>query len=105
MTLDEVEGSLGYIVGKKVGVPDGRSIAFHLTGPLERDLYVVVDGRAKVVQHLEHPDVELTTDSLTFVQLAAGRIDPDPLIESGVVHWNGDAELGGRAARNLAFTM
>jgi uncharacterized protein (TIGR03083 family) len=56
MTLDEVEGSLGYIVGKKVGLPDGRSIAFHLAGPLERDLYVVVDGRAKVVQHLEHPD-------------------------------------------------
>jgi hypothetical protein len=42
---------------------------------------------------------------LTFVQLAAGRLDPDPLIEAGVVHWTGDAELGGRAARNLAFTM
>jgi uncharacterized protein (TIGR03083 family) len=105
MTLDEVQGSLGYIVGKKVGLPDGHSIAFHLTGPLERDLYVVVEGRAKVVEYLEHPDVELTTDSLTFVQLAAGRIDPDLLIEDGVVRWTGDAELGGLAARNLAFTM
>jgi len=105
MTLDEVEDSLGYIVGKKVGLPDGCSIAFHLTGPLERDMYVVVDGRARGVEHLEHPQVEITTDSLTFVQLAAGRIDPDPLIAAGVVRWTGDAELGAHAARNLAFTM
>ena len=47
MALAEVERSLGYIVGKKVGLPDGSSIVFHLTGPLRRDLYVTVDGRAK----------------------------------------------------------
>ncbi len=47
IALAEVEGSLGYIVGKKIGLPDGASIVFHLTGPLERDLSVVVDGRAK----------------------------------------------------------
>jgi uncharacterized protein (TIGR03083 family) len=34
IALAEVEGSLGYIVGKKVGLPDGRSIVFHLSGPL-----------------------------------------------------------------------
>ena len=49
IALDEVEGSLGYIVGKKVGLPDGRSVVFHLSGPLERDIAVLVDGRAMVV--------------------------------------------------------
>ena len=34
LALAEVERSLGYIVGKKVGLPDGRSIVFHLNGPL-----------------------------------------------------------------------
>jgi hypothetical protein len=82
-------------------LPDGSSIVFHLTGPLQRDLYVTVDSRAKVVGHIERPDVELSTDSLTFVQLACGRIDPQEQIDAGLVSWTGNAELGDRAARNL----
>ena len=54
IALAEVEGSLGYIVGKKVGLPDGRSIVFHLSGPLARDIAVVVDGRARVVDTISH---------------------------------------------------
>ena len=105
LALAEVERSLGYIVGKKVGLPDGRSIVFRLTGPLRRDLYVAVDGRAKVVSYLDHPDVELSTDSVTFVQLACGRIDPQEQIDAGRIRWTGDHELGDRAARNLRYTM
>jgi uncharacterized protein (TIGR03083 family) len=105
MALAEVEHSLGYIVGKKVGLPSGSSIVFHLTGPLHRDLYVAVDGRAKVVGPIERPDVELSTDSLIFVQLACGRVDPQEQIDAGLVTWTGDAELGDRAARNLRYTM
>jgi uncharacterized protein (TIGR03083 family) len=105
IALAEVQRSLGYIVGKKVGLPDGSSIVFRLTGPLRRDLYVAVDGRARVVDSIERPDVELSTDSLTFVELACGRIDPQRAIDAGVVSWTGDAELGDRAARNLRYTM
>jgi uncharacterized protein (TIGR03083 family) len=105
IALAEVEGSLGYIVGKKIGLPDGASIVFHLTGPLERDLSVLVDGRARVVDHLGKPDVELTTDTVTFIQLACGRIDPQAQIDAGTVSWTGDGELGDRAARGLRFTM
>jgi len=105
IALGQVEASIGYIVGKKIGLPDGASIVFHLTGPVKRDLAVLVDGRAKAVERVEHPDVELTTDTVTFVQLAAGRIDPQRQIDSGRVTWTGDAELGDRAARNLAFTI
>ena len=105
IALAEVTGSLGYIVGKKVGLPDGSSIVFRLTGPLRHDLHVVVDGRAKVVDHVDQPDVRLTTDSVTFVQLAAGRIDPQAQIDAGKVSWTGNAGLGDRAARNLRYTM
>jgi uncharacterized protein (TIGR03083 family) len=105
IALAEVEGSIGYIVGKKVGLPEGKSITFHLTGPIVRDLNVAVDGRAKQVDHLANPDVTLTTDSTTFIELACGRIDPQIPIDSGVVTWKGDGELGERAARNLRFTM
>ena len=68
IALAEVESSIGYIVGKKVGLPDRKSIAFCLTGPLVRELDVIVDGRAKQVDHLDDPDVVLTTDSTTFIQ-------------------------------------
>jgi len=105
IALAEVEGSLGYIVGKKVGLPDGRNIVFHLSGPLERDIAVAVDGRARVVDTIALPDVEIWTDTLTFIQLACGRIDPQEPIDLGTIVWRGDAELGERAARNLRFTM
>jgi uncharacterized protein (TIGR03083 family) len=105
IALAQVQDSIGYIVGKKIGLPDGASIVFHLTGPVKRDLAVVVEGRAKAVDHIDRPDVELTTDTVTFIQLAAGRIDPQRHIDAGLLTWTGDAELGDRAARNLRFTI
>ena len=105
IALAEVEGSIGYIAGKKVGVPDGKSITFRLTGPIVRDINVAVDGRAKRIGRLDNPDATLITDSTTFIQLACGRIDPQVPIDSGAVSWQGDDELGERAARNLRFTM
>jgi uncharacterized protein (TIGR03083 family) len=105
IALAEVTGSLGYIVGKKVGLPDGASIVFHLTGPLARDLSVEVDGRARQVDHVADPSVELTTDTVTFIQLACGRLDPQLPIDAGIVRWSGNSALGDRAARNLAFTI
>ncbi len=105
IALGQVETSIGYIVGKKIGLPDGKSIVFHLTGPITRDISVLVDGRAKQIDSVANPTVELTTDSTTFIQLAAGRIDPGAQIDAGVVTWTGDADLGDRAARNLRFTI
>ncbi|HSR84606.1 MAG TPA: maleylpyruvate isomerase family mycothiol-dependent enzyme [Streptosporangiaceae bacterium] len=105
IALAEVEGSLGYIVGKKIGLPDGASIVFRLTGPIKRDLSVVVDGRARQVDHIDNPDVTITTDTLTFIQLACGRIDPQTQIDTGKVTWTGNDDFGDRAARNLRFTM
>jgi hypothetical protein len=37
--------------------------------------------------------------------LACGRIDPEAAIASGKIRWTGDDEIGGRAARNLRFTI
>lgn len=105
IALAEVERSIGYIVGKKIGLSDGKGITFRLTGPIEREINVKVDGKAQRVEHLDDPDAVVTTDSTTFIQLACGRIDPQIPIDAGVISWDGDAELGERAARNLRFTM
>lgn len=103
--IHEIEMSLGYIVGRKVGMPDGTSITIDLTGPVDRMFHVAVDGRAAQVETLASPDVTLRADSTTFALLACGRIDPQGAIDDGRISWEGDAELGDRAARNLAFTM
>jgi uncharacterized protein (TIGR03083 family) len=103
--LDEIEGSLGYIVGKKIGLQDGQSIKITLTGGVERTMCVAVDGRAAQVDSLDDPDVELTSDSMTFALLACGRVDPEEAISAGKISWSGDDTIGAHAARNLRYTM
>jgi uncharacterized protein (TIGR03083 family) len=102
--LQEVDDSIGYIVGKKIGLPDGKSIVFHIRGGVDRDIAVSVDGRAARVDAVDDADVELTADVETFVMLAAGRIDPQAQIDAGRIVWSGDDVWGETAARNLAYT-
>lgn len=104
MALQEVDDSVGYIVGKKIGLPDGMSIVFEIRGGVDRDIAVRVDGRATRVDIVEEPDVTVTTDVGTFVMLAAGRIDPGEQVAAGVIAWSGDDEWGRAAAHNLAYT-
>ncbi|GAB3883297.1 maleylpyruvate isomerase family mycothiol-dependent enzyme [Kibdelosporangium lantanae] len=52
LSIDEITAALGYVVGKKAGAPQGTSVTFALTGPVVRDLHVLVDGRAQVVAEL-----------------------------------------------------
>lgn len=105
MAIDEIHRSTPYIVGKKIGLPDGRSISFELTGPVERTISLVVDGRAGLVEPLDAADVTVRCDSTTFALLACGRIDPQGPIDDGRITWTGSDEWGDRAARHLAFTM
>ncbi len=107
IAFDQVERSIGYIMGKRVGLPDGMSLRADITGPVERQIAVAVDGRAKAVDpgSLDSPDVVLTADSLTFIMLACGRIDPQSKIDDGSISWSGDAHWGEHAARSLRFTM
>jgi uncharacterized protein (TIGR03083 family) len=105
MALDEVHRSMGYIMGKKVGLEDGMSATVHVTGGVERDIHVTVDGRAALVDSVDNPTVELTADVETFVMLACGRVDPQERIDAGRISWTGADEWGDKVARNLRFTM
>lgn len=105
-SMDEIEGSLGYIFGKKVGLNDGQSATINASGGVNRTMHVsVINGRAKQVSSLDKPTVVLNTDSTTFVMLACGRIDPQAEIDAGRISWTGDDELGLKAATSLRFTM
>jgi uncharacterized protein (TIGR03083 family) len=103
-SLDEVVGALGYIIGKRGRAPDGSSVLIRLTGPIERDLKVVVEGRARVTDELDgEPTAMITLSSSLFLRLAGGREDPETSPES--VRLDGDLDLARQLASNLAFTI
>jgi uncharacterized protein (TIGR03083 family) len=102
--LAEVVLALGYIIGKRGRAPDGSSVLIKLTGPVERDLLVVVDGRARVVARIEGaPTASLTLSSSLFLRLAGGREDAHEAL--GRIELSGDEALGRQLATNLAYTI
>ncbi len=105
MSLDEVRLSLGYIVGKRASIPEGQRIKIVLSGPVGGELCATVDGRARGVDRLDDPTATVSTDLLTFMLLACGRIDPEVPIAAGKVSFAGDLSVAEQLARNLRFTF
>jgi len=103
-SLSEVVGALGYIIAKRGQAPDGSSVTIRLTGPIERDLHVKVDGRAKVVEALDgSPTATLSLSSSLFLRLAGGRVDPDSVLDA--IGLDGDVDLARQVATHLAYTI
>jgi uncharacterized protein (TIGR03083 family) len=103
-SLDEVVGALGYIIGKLGRAPDGSSVLIRLNGPIERDLHVLVKGRARVTDQLDgEPTAMITLSSSLFLRLAGGREGPDISTES--IRLDNDIDLSRQLASNLAFTI
>ncbi len=108
-SVDELARAIGYLVGKKAGAPDGSSMRIELTGPVRRSIHAqVVDGRARGVDSLDGPaTATVRLSSTAFTRLACGRVDPAQVLGGalGGVELEGDAELGERFVRNLAYTI
>src|SRR5258708_25106216 len=91
--LKEVVKALGYIVGKRGRAPDGSSVLIRLTGPVQRDLPVVVDGRARFVEAIAgEPTASLALSSSLFFRLAGGREDAEAAV--GRIELGGDTRPG-----------
>lgn len=103
-SFDELVESLGFVIGKRAGAPDGAGVTLELTGPLRRTVHVAVDGRASVVPQLAGPaTATLRLSSGLFARLAGGRVAAEDRLSD--VEYSGDTELGTRIVRNLAFTI
>lgn len=103
-SLGETTRVLGYVVGKLGRAPDGSAITFALTGPITREIHVVVDGRAAVVDSLERrPDVRISVDSPTFMRLAGGRVEARTVLDH--IHMEGDVDLGAQIVGSLGYTI
>ncbi|MBX7446356.1 maleylpyruvate isomerase family mycothiol-dependent enzyme [Mycolicibacterium sp. 3033] len=105
LSLDEMAGSMGFVVGKRAGAPDGSRVAIELTGPLQRTIKVQVDGRAKVVEDFggADPTTTITIDGLLFTRLAGGRT---PAAEHEAdIEFDGDDTVGRRVVENLNYVI
>jgi uncharacterized protein (TIGR03083 family) len=100
--LAEITSTLGYIVGKLGGAPDGSRVAFELSGPLQRTLRVAVDGRARVVEEFDDdPTTTIGLDAVLFARVAGGRTTAAENMEA--VEISGDVDLGRQIVERLRF--
>ncbi len=104
LALDEMTASMGFVVGKLGKAPDESRILIDLTGPLSRQIRVVVEGRGQVVDDFgeEEPTSTIRLDGLLFTRLAAGRVPSAP---DGAVEISGDREVATRIVENLNYVI
>lgn len=105
LALDEVAASMGFVVGKLGGAPDGSRVAIELTGPLRRTINVDVSGRARVVEDFggDEPTATITMDGLLFTRLAGGRTALAP--HADAVTYGGDEQVGRRVVEHLNYVI
>ena len=100
--LAEITATLGYVVGKLGGAPDGSRVEFALTGPLQRTLRVAVDGRARVVDEFDDdPTTTIGLDAVLFTRVAGGRTTAAENMNA--IEINGDSDLGRQVVERLRF--
>lgn len=105
LALDEMAASMGFVVGKLGGAPDGSRVTIELTGPLGRTINVAVEGRGQVVEGFgdSEPTATISLDGLLFTRLAGGRTTvaqhPD------AVRYGGDEQVGKRVVAHLNYVI
>jgi uncharacterized protein (TIGR03083 family) len=93
-SIDRVQASMGYVVGKKAGAAEGTVVRFEIAGPGEdarRFAIGVQDGRAKPTTDDRAPTVTLALSSLDFVRLGCGRATASDVEAAGGIGVEGDA--------------
>jgi uncharacterized protein (TIGR03083 family) len=105
LALDEMAASMGLVVGKLGGAPDGSRVAIELTGPLARTINVAVEGRGQVVDDFggQEPTATIMLDGLLFTRLAGGRTTITQHPEA--VRYSGDQAVGRRVVEHLNYVI
>lgn len=105
LSLDEVAGTMGYVVGKLAKAPDGSRVLFELTGPLARRIRVNVDGRAALVDDFagQPPTVTIRLDGLQFTRLSGGR--PMSRARARDIELDGDKDVANQIVEHLNFVI
>jgi uncharacterized protein (TIGR03083 family) len=107
LAMGRLASAMPFIVGKKVGAPEGSAVRFELTGspPLRLDV-VISGGRAAIDEGFTSvPTAELRMDREVFWRLGCGRVTGPAARSAGLVEVRGDEELGERVVDAMAFMI
>lgn len=103
--LDEVATGIGYIVGRKAGMPIGSRVRIDVEGSVNDTWLIAIPERAQVVDELDgEPTVAIHLPTMLWLRLTAGRQEADPLLGSDIL-LSGDEDLARQLATHLAFTI
>jgi uncharacterized protein (TIGR03083 family) len=108
LSIDRVQASMGYVVGKKAGAPEGTVVRFDIIGPGEdarRFAIGVRDGRAKPTSDDGAPTVTLALSSLDFVRLGCGRASAGDVEAAGGIGVEGDAATAQKILAAMNFMI
>jgi uncharacterized protein (TIGR03083 family) len=105
LALDEIAASMGFVVGKLGGAPDGSRVSIELMGPLGRTINVAIEGRGKVVDDFgdDDPTATIRLDGLLFTRLAGGRTPVGA--HQGDISYGGDEAVGRRIVEHLNYVI
>jgi hypothetical protein len=105
LALDEMAASMGFVVGKLGGAPDGARVRIELTGPLGRVINVAVVGRGQVVPDFDglEPTSTITLDGWLFTRIAGGRTAPAD--HGDGIAYGGDEAVGRQIVDHLDYVI
>ncbi len=105
LALDEMAASMGFVVGKLGGAPDGSRVRIELTGPLRRVINVSMEGRGRVVHDFgaEEPTTTIALDGVLFTRIAGGRTTPSAHVNA--IAYGGDEEVGRGVVEHLNYVI
>lgn len=103
--LERIAGAMPFVVGKKVGPPDGTTVVLEVIGPVAETIPVGISGgRGERLSDVpDDPTVRLRMDLATFNRLGCGRGDPSALASD--VEIAGDEDLGRRICEQMSFMI
>ncbi len=97
LSLDRVEGAMGFVVGKQAGCPDGTAVRFDVDGPghdARAFTIGVASGRARAVGDDVSPTATLSMSGIDFMRLGCGRTTAAQVQAAGGIGVDGDAAVG-----------
>ena len=105
LALDEMAASMGFVVGKLGGAPDGSRVSIELTGPLGRTINVAIEGGAgwSTTSATTIPRRRSDSTALLFTRLAGGRTPPAE--HGGAIAYGGDEAVGRRIVEHLNYVI
>jgi uncharacterized protein (TIGR03083 family) len=103
IVVNRFEAALPYVIGKKMGAPDGSVFQINLSGRQGRTVLLQIQGgRAEPLKtSTVAPTLEVTTPIALFWRRAAGRISATAFLSASATDARGDTALAEKFAEAL----